>query len=402
MTLKEKLAQLKKQAEDIMPQVAAGDAVAMAKAEKLANEIEETEKAVAKADEFESRLKKVGAAGAKNPDGAQPRTLGQFAANGIKEKGKPQRSSVALGTFGAKADPVPHTVPSGVSSALADVQERLYEGPRRRLQIADLLGQETTTRSAVTYFVESAAVDGAAATVAEGGKKPLVHFGDPTPVTEPVRKLAAVLKESDELVDDLPWLASAIDNRGIYLVQLEEEDQILNGDGTGNNLKGILNRTGLLAEQTAKGEANVADAIFRAMTKVSTSSPFVPDGIVINPTDYQALRLSKDGNEQYYGGGFFAGQYGQGGVMENPPVWGLRTVVTPAIEAGTVLVGAFAQGASVIRRTGLSVEVANQNEDDFVNNRIAIRIEERLALAVRYPAAFCKVTVAASAETPSV
>ena len=62
-----------------------------------------------------------------------------------------------------------------------------------------------------------------------------------------------------------------------------------------------------------------------------------------------------------------------------------------------MLVGAFQQGASVIRRKGLTVEVANQNEDDFVYNRIAIRIEERLALAVRYPKAFCKVTVAAAA-----
>ena len=71
--------------------------------------------------------------------------------------------------------------------------------------------------------------------------------------------------------------------------------------------------------------------------------------------------------------------------------------MTPAIAAGTVLVGAFTQGASVIRRQGLTVDVANQNEDDFTHNRIAVRIEERLALAVRYPKAFCKVTVAAAA-----
>ena len=193
-----------------------------------------------------------------------------------------------------------------------------------------------------------------------------------------MKKIAAVLKESDELVDDLPWLASAINNRGIYLVQLEEENQLLNGTGSGTDLKGILKREGILTEQTAKGESNVADAIFRAMTKVSNESPFAPDGIVINPADYQTLRLAKDANSQYYGGGFFAGQYGAGGVMENPPIWGLRTVVTPAIDAGTVLVGAFGQGASVIRRSGLTVEVANQNEDDFKYNRIAIRIEERL------------------------
>lgn len=401
MNLKDKLAALKKEAESIMPKVAEGDAEAMKRAAELADEIEETEAAIKAADEFAAKVKGIGTIGSKQPEGkAEAKTLGEFAAEGMKQRGVKAgtRFSENLGTFtGSKAAASPMVTPSGVANALADVQERLYEGPRRRLVVADLLGQETTTRSAVTYFVESETVNGAVATVAEGAEKPLVSFGDPTPVTEPVRKIAAVMKESDEMVEDLPWLASAIDNRGIYLVQLAEEDQLLNGSGSGTNLDGILNRDGILTGQTASGEPSVADAIFRAMTSVSTSSPFQPDGIIINPTDYQTLRLAKDSNNQYYGGGFFSGQYGNGGVMEQPPIWGLRTVVTPAIAAGTVLVGAFQQGASVIRRKGLTVEVANQNEDDFVYNRIAIRIEERLALAVRYPKAFCKVTVAAAA-----
>lgn len=400
MNLKEKLEKLRKEAEGLLAKVEAGDAEALKRASALADEIEETEKAIKEAEAFQAKVKSIGALHGADGDGddAPAKSLGEFAAKGIRERGVKSggRFSENLGTF-SKAAASPMVTPSGVSAALADVQERLYEGPRRRLVIADLLGQETTSRSAVTYFVESDTVNGAVATVAEGAEKPLVSFGDPTPVTESVRKIAAVMKESDEMIDDLPWLASAIDNRGIYLVQLFEEDQLLNGNGSGTNLNGILNRTGILTGQTATGEPNVADAIFRAMTDISTSSPFTADGIVINPADYQTLRLAKDSNNQYYGGGFFQGQYGNGGVMEQPPIWGLRTVVTPAIAAGTVLVGAFRQGGSVIRRNGLSVEIANQNEDDFVNNRIAIRIEERLALAVRYPKAFAKVTVQAAA-----
>lgn len=401
MNLKERLASLKEQAEQLMPEVMAGDKVAMAKAEKIAGDIEEVQKSIEAADEFAAKLKSVGAVGsAKAKAASAPRTLGQFAADGLKSRGikGSDKFFVSLGAFdGSKAAASPMVSPSGVSSALADVQERLYEGPRRRLVVADLLGQETTTRSAVTYFVESETVNGAVGYVAEGAEKPLVSFGDPTPVTDKVMKIAAVLKESDEMLDDLPWLASSIDNRGIYLVQLKEEDEILNGTGGGTALDGIMHRTGILTGQTATGEANVADAVFRAMTDISNSSPFTADGIVINPADYQTLRLAKDSNNQYYGGGFFQGQYGNGGVAEQPPIWGLRTVVTPAIAAGTVLVGAFAQGASVIRRQGLTVDIANQNEDDFTHNRIAVRIEERLALAVRYPKAFCKVTVAAAA-----
>lgn len=400
MNLKEKLEKLRKEAEGLLAKVEAGDAEALKRASALADEIEETEKALKEAEAFQAKVKSIGALHGADGDGddAPAKSLGEFAAKGIRERGVKSggRFSENLGTF-SKAAASPMVTPSGVSAALADVQERLYEGPRRRLVIADLLGQETTSRSAVTYFVESETVNGAVATVAEGSEKPLISFGDPTPVTESVRKIAAVMKESDEMIDDLPWLASAIDNRGIYLVQLFEEDQLLNGNGSGTNLNGILNRTGILTGQTATGEPNVADAIFRAMTDISTNSPFTADGIVINPADYQTLRLAKDSNNQYYGGGFFQGQYGNGGVMEQPPIWGLRTVVTPAIAAGTVLVGAFRQGGSVIRRNGLTVEIANQNEDDFINNRIAIRIEERLALAIRYPKAFAKVTVEAVA-----
>ena len=398
MNLKEKLAKLKAKAEELLPKVAAGDPAAMKLAEKLAADIEETQKAIDAADAFEQKLKGIGAAGKRSAAAASPKSLGEFAAKGMEKAGRKsgEKFRESLGTF-VKADASPMATPAGVSTVLTDVQERLYEGPRRRLMVADLLGQETTTKSSVTYFVESDTVNGAVATVAEGGKKPLVSFGDPAPVTEQVKKIAAVMKESDELVDDLPWLASSINNRGIYLVQLFEEDQLLNGDGSGTNLKGILNRDGLQTEQTGSGEPSVADAIFRAMTAISSNSPFTADGIVMNPIDYQTLRLSKDSNNQYYGGGFFGGQYGNGGIQENPPVWGLRTVVTPAVAQGTVLVGAFQQGASTIRRAGLSVEIVNTNEDDFNNNRISIRIEERLALAVRYPKAFCKVTVQAAA-----
>ena len=394
MNLKDKLASLKAEAEQIKPLVETGDKGAMEKAAALVGEIEEVKSAIEQAEQFNATLSGIGSVGVKAAAAtkAAPRTLGEFAAQGIKSHGKPSRSSVNLGVFdGSKAATDVNVKPQEIDKALADVQEKLHEGPRRRLQVADLLGQETTTRSAVTYFVESETVEGGAGFVAENGKKPSVHFGAPTAVTETVKKIAAVYKESDELLDDLPWLASSIDNRGIYLVRLFEEDNILNGNGSGSNLSGILTRAGIQKEEMVKGEKVTADALFRAMSKVQEATAFSADGIVMNPADYQELRLSKDANSQYYGGGYFSGQYGNGSIMEQPPVWGLRTVVTPAIAKGTALVGAFAQGAALIRRKGLSVEIANQNEDDFVNNRIAVRIEERIALAVRYPKAFVKV-----------
>lgn len=302
---------------------------------------------------------------------------------------KGQRFSAASTEFKAAIDP--HLRPASLAPAYTDIDTRLVTGVRRRLTIADLLGSESISGAAITYFVEGA-LEGAPTTVAEGAAKPQLHLADPTAVTESLKKLAGFIKESDEIIEDLPWFVSVINGRLVYELDLLEENQLLNGNGNGSNLRGILQRSGIQTETSAAPEDN-ADALFRAITKVSTGSGLDADGLVINPIDYQRLRLAKDGNGQYFGGGFFSGQYGQGGMIEQPPVWGLRTVVTPAVEPGKALVGAFGQGGSVIRKGGTRVEATNSEGNDFTHNRITIRAERRLALAVRRPAAFVDVTL---------
>lgn len=280
---------------------------------------------------------------------------------------------------------------------LTDVDRNIVTGVRRRLTIEDLLGSESLSGTALTYFVENALVEGALGIVAENGQKPQLHFGDPTPITEALAKIAGFIKESDELVEDLPFLKSAIDGRLLYQLGLFIEDQLLNGSGAGGNVRGILNRTGIQTQNRGTLAATLSepDALFTAITKVETGSGLSADGIVIHPTDYQRMRLSKDANGQYFGGGFFSGQYGQGGIMEQPPIWGLRTVVTPAIAAGTALVGAFGQAASAVSKGGVRVDATNTEGNDFTNNRITVRAERRLLLAVRRPAGFVKVDLAA-------
>jgi HK97 family phage major capsid protein len=79
--------------------------------------------------------------------------------------------------------------------------------------------------------------------------------------------------------------------------------------------------------------------------------------------------------------------------MVNPPVWGLRTVVTPSVAQGTAIVGAFNQSATVYRKGGIRVESTNTHSDDFTNNKVTTRAEERIALAVRRPAGIVKLTL---------
>lgn len=264
----------------------------------------------------------------------------------------------------------------------------VVDTPLRRLTIADLLGKGTMSNTSLTYWVQGV-VEGSPAAVAEEGLKPSIHFNF-SPVTEALSKIAVITKISDEATSDVDYLISVINSQLVGRLLVVEEDQLLNGNGTAPNLRGILNRVGLQTYATTAGysAAKGFDAIFHAVTMVATgSAQESADGIVINPADYEVLRLAKNGDGDYYAGGPFSGG--------NPGLWGVRTVVTPAIAAGTVLVGAFGTSAQLFRKGGLSVDATNSNEDDFKYNRVALRAEERILLAVYRPAAFVKLTLTA-------
>lgn len=280
---------------------------------------------------------------------------------------------------------------SGAFGPLVTDVDRSFVLPKReRLVIADLLGSGTVSGNAITYPIFGA-LEGGTAVVAEGGQKPQLHVTDPTWRTDALGEVAGWFKITDDMAEDLDYVVSEINSTAVYDLQFREEVQLLNGSGTAPNLRGILNRSGV--QTHAQDDDTVADALFKGIGKVQTATGFAADGIVINPTDYEALRLNKDGNGQYFAGGYFAGQYGNGGMLVQPPLWGLRTVVTSAIAAGTVLIGAYATAAKVFRKGGLKVESTNSHADDFTNDKITIRVKERLGLQVKYPAAFVKVTL---------
>ena len=305
--------------------------------------------------------------------------------------------TVSADEFGLKAagDTIT-TTGDDLTPLLTDVDRTIVHPKRQRPVIADLMGTGTVSGNAISYFVEGAEY-GDFTTVAEGAKKPQMSFDNPSSKTDPIRKIAGWIKVTDEFLEDLPFLKSEIDNRLMHKLSMFEEYQLLRGDGVGTNLQGLLNRDGVQVE-TAANSDDLADAVFRSTTKIATATDLTADGVVIHPLDYEQQRLRRDGNGQYYGGGFFQGSYGNGGILQNPPLWGLNTVVSPAAERGKPIVGAFNLGSTVYRKGGVRVSATSSNEDDFINNKVTIRAEERVGLAVRVPSAFVKVEVAPTDE----
>lgn len=267
------------------------------------------------------------------------------------------------------------------------------------LTIANLFGSGTigANNNAIEYPVFTS-MEGDPDMVAEAGKKPQFHVAGPTWTTDTLKEVAGFFVVSDNMLEDMDWLRSEITNYASYRLRLKEETQLLNGDGTGNNIKGILNRD---IQNLAADSNSDADRIFETRRLIMNATGFNPDGVVINPADYEKIRLSRDSNGQYYGGGYFTGQYGNGGIMQDPPLWGLRTIVTSSIPQGTALVGAFNAGGKVFRKGGLRIESTNSNADDFTNDRVTIRLRERLTLQVEYPKAFVKVALGGASSSSS-
>lgn len=264
------------------------------------------------------------------------------------------------------------------------------------LYVADLFAQGTTDAPAVTYVVESAFNDNTAA-VAEKGQKPQLDL-TLARRQDNVSKIANISKVTDEMVQDVPQFQAYLTNRMIFGVKRAEETQVLNGNGTSPNLQGVLNRTGLaapIATSASLTAAKAVNGIFNMITALRATSFVEPDAIVMNPTDWQTIRLGTDANGQYYAGGPFTGAYGNGGFANVEAIWGKRVVVTTAISQGKVLVGGFAECGQVFRRTGITVEMTNSNVNDFEYNLITLRAEERLALAIYRPSGFGVLTLTA-------
>lgn len=249
----------------------------------------------------------------------------------------------------------------------------------RRLTVRDLITPGQTSSNLIQYIRETGFTNNAA-TVKEGTKKPESSLNFELTST-PVVKIAHYVKASTEILMDAPMLQSYIDQRLRHGLKLVEEGQLLNGSGVGNNLNGIMTQATNYAAPIAIAGATRIDQIRLALLQ-SELAEFPATGIVLHPSDWAAIELTKDNNGSY----IFANPQS----LAQPALWGRPVVSTQAMDVDDFLVGAFHLGAQVFDRMQDTITIATENEDDFVNNLVTILAEERLGLAVYRPEAFVK------------
>ncbi|MCA3585577.1 MAG: phage major capsid protein [Methylocystis sp.] len=344
--------------------------------------------AKARLDELEQKIARKGA-----DDETRPRSIGEqvLAADEMKAF-LASRASRGRASVEVKAIITSLTTDAMGSAGDLIVPDRLpgiLAPGQRRLTVRDLLTPGRTSSTSVQYVKETGFTN-AAATVSEttGALKPQSDIMFDI-ATSSVTTIAHWVLATRQILDDAPMLQSYIDGRLRYGLALVEENQLLNGGGTGTDLNGIYTQaTAFTAPITIPAPVTRIDVLRLAVLK-SALAELPTTGAVLHPSDWASIELLKETTGAYLIGN------PQGALA--PTLWSLPIVATQAISQGNFLAGAFRLGAQIFDRWDARVEVSTEDDQNFRKNLVTILAEERLALAVYRPEAFVKGAFAAAA-----
>ena len=364
MTIKEQLAEKKAKLAELEPMLKSDDVTpeTIEEGENLVAEIEELTATVEKAEKVDEVIKSLGDDTNTNNDITEVKTMSTMDEFTKRAAEMVDRKSGASMHFKANTDTV--TAPT-----IADVDRSIAPQPKR-IAAADYFSGSTISGNAVTYFMQGA-VEGTITATAQGAKKPQLSTSF-TGTTLALTKLAAYIKETDEIINDAPFLASEVENTLIYQVGKAEDAYIVNA---------IASTVGIGGETYDGSTVTFADGILASIMDIKSASAYDASVVIVNPADLYTLLTAKDLNGQYYGGGYFVGPYGNGAANIPASIWGVQIFTSSEITQGDALVCAR-EAVKVWRKNGIDVKLYEQNEDDALYNRVTLLGEERLACAV--------------------
>ncbi|MDR7034501.1 phage major capsid protein [Mesorhizobium sp. BE184] len=304
------------------------------------------------------------------------KSLGQM----VAESEDVKNFTTKMGAKGTVRITVQNAITSATGSAgdliVPQRETEIIGIPRRQMTIRQLLQVGRTTSNSVEYARMVSRTNNAGV-VAENTLKPESDY-----VWEqadaPVRTIAHWVPVSRNAMDDIPQLQGEIDGELRYGLDLAEENEILKGDGTGQHLDGLVPNATAYAPAFAPADETDIDTLRLALLQASLAE-YAADGIVIHPTRWAKIELTKDGEQRYV----FANVI----QMAGPQLWGRPVIATQAMDEDEFLTGAFRMAAKIYDRMDVEVLISSEDRDNFVKNMLTVRAEKRLALAIRRAAA---------------
>lgn len=309
--------------------------------------------------------------------GSAPMTMGQAT---LAEGGEAIQNFLANGAKGSLRIGVSNAITSADGSGgglhYHDEERAPVNMPRRQLRIRSLISAGRTGSDLVKFRKQTVRTD-ATAMIAETGTYPESAFGW-TKAQAEVKKIGAVTNVTEETMADADQLQSEIDVELRYGLDLEMEKQILAGDGTGENLSGLItNATGFVAP-AGLADGNRIDRLRLALLQVVLAD-YIPTAFVLNPTDWAAIDLIKGTDGKFI--------FGNPGAQSTPMLWGKDVVESNTMSVGEWLTGDMAMAATLYDRSEAEVLISSENDTNFVEDMLTLKARQRVALAIKRAAA---------------
>lgn len=315
----------------------------------------------------------------RQPTGNQrPRSWGEtfVQSDAYKDRAESWKQAGGVQKFGNINVPVLNTITSGASSAGAlivpDYERDIVALPRRRLLVKQLLTQGRTSSNTI-YYPRQDTRTIAASPTAEASAKPESALAW-SQQTATVRTIAHYVIASQQALEDADQLQTMIDSELRYGLEYVEETQCMSGTGAGQELPGLVTNATAFSKAFSPVGQQRLDLIRLAMLQV-TLSEYDADGAVLHPTDWAAIELTKDGQNQYVVGNPFN--------LLGPTLWGIPIVPTQSQTVDKFLVGAFKMAATYYTRSDANVMISDEDSTNFRNNLVTVRAEVRVAQAIK-------------------
>lgn len=256
--------------------------------------------------------------------------------------------------------------------------------PRSVINIRPLFGTmavEGSSYEFIRYGYRTTLTATGPAFTAEGNKKPEANYGGSI-IAGTVKTLPVWTKLTEQMIADNANIVQVINDDLPYQLDKVIDYQILRGDGTGVNLKGLNqsgNYTDYLNGVVWGNTDTVIDLVLTVKGKMEAAG--IRNLIlVLNSEDWTKVLKSKNVNKDYL----------IPGIVDIPTqrIWGVPVVLNENVESGKFYMGNFAEAGKIIERSGLQIEMA-RSDDDFERNLMTLRVERRLDFVVMQPKAVC-------------
>lgn len=294
----------------------------------------------------------------------------QALSNGDKEASFSLKTNLSLGSVTKVAGDM-----TFANSITGEIPQALRlpgvnEVRRRQPRLFDLISFGSIQSNAVSWAYEIDG-EGEPAFIAEGTTKPLMDL-DFNVGTQAVRKIAAVTRVTDEMLDDISWMERIIRQVMTNKLLLQVEAGIYNGDNVAPNLNGIRNVVPTFSAGSFAAtvdNANIIDVLNVALNQIMLAFQPMPTAILMHPSDLTSLKLVKvDATDRRYVENLYE-------IATMGSLGGIPIVPTQLVTQGTYLLGYFPY-SEVLQKGGIQIDIG-YNGNDFRENFRTVRAEWR-------------------------